>query len=1822
MADELPDAPWATGGSDLPDAPWASNPADDRVLANDADDGSVSSILKGGATAAIKGAANIPGMAGNLRGFGDYLVARTASALTGKSVEDYTKILNKAKSNIPGYDLIRPVMWPTGEEIAKPILDRSGEYKPETTAGRLAMAGTEAVVSGVGMGGGRSVAQSLLTNPLKQSPANAISGVSGQAITDATNDPLLGMAAGVAAPVAAHGARRAVQPTVDKMIAPFAEDLPIIGKRYEGTRESLVRQRIEESSNDLEKLQRDLMVDETGPLNQELVPGSRPTTGQLTGDKGILSAEREQLFAKQQPFMDRMEQQEVARRSALENQGPDGDVQRPSAFFQDQLTAITQGADEAVARITAGAEELAQRIPAGQSPETLGATLRASIERVKEGERQARAALYKAVDPDGSLNMVAVPVRDVAAKIKAGIDPYGSPLSAVEGDILARMASLPDVAPYKSIQALDSYLSTEIARERRSAGETPVWGRLVQMKNATMNAINDAVDNQIAYERAAVSAGKLAPENTTAARLGALHDEYLGTLGRPREAGSGVDEAAAASAAGVPDVRGEAGAGASGLGRPAGASGVPGRVAADTLPLSARKDIAEVRKQYGDAVANRLEQQLIEAQRNEPQSVYYPGGELKVRYEVVDLPSIKTSHDLDFNARKDYPQELQPRARESAPSRDQVNNMASRLQPERLGPSPEANSGAPIVGPDGVVESGNGRTMAIAKAYQKGNPAYRQWLESQGYDTAGMSQPVLIARRVSDMTPAQREFFTTSANASSTLRMSAAEQAAADAKVVGSGLLSQIVDGPIRSQENRPFVRAFVEKLPAAERGGILDKDGNLSQAGVKRIEAALAARAFDDAAFVGRAFDSADSNIRGLAGALTDAAGPWARMREAARDGTIDASHDITSELMNVVHKVMRARDEGRPVGEVLRQNDMFGSDVAPLVESLLFRDPDKGLLAGRQKIAEALRLYASESEKNLAGPRLFDDGVRPRDVLKAALEKAQREVADEATFETGAGERVMSGRQPNFDEAARDRLRAAKDSHIRYSKTFKEGPVGSALKGPFKGQYNLRDSSVPELAIVKGPNGYETARAFIKAAGNDPVAIGTMLDQAMSPLRKPGALLPNGTLKPAALEKWKSDYAPALRALDEVNPGFSSQFDNAARATELMIEAGAMAKARRAEADKSAAAKFLKGDKPEDALWSVLTGKAGPREMRELLRGAPADVVEGLRQIGVDAMMRKLSGTTEAGTSGSVKFKPDAFKKFVRDNAETIGILYEPGTVNMLRSIAADMDRSSRTMNATSIPGQSNTARDMPAFLQKAMDRYGENRSLTHAIGAALLGGYAHTGSLFGALGTAVGVAIPAYVLNTMRKAGMDKVDALFKEALLNPEVARQIMRPIKPKDGPGSLDAIARAVRRQLIVMPAMDDREGRPAAMLRRADGGAVDDPFERAAARTRRAVINETRADEAMGHKVTNAIAQSLMDAVMAPGHSVQGKFGPAPAAVPGQWSDEDEARALINQRNMDNRVFDLAGTMMSGGMPMAEAGSAGIFGGRLAATADKAALKRAEDLAASGASRDQIWKDTGWFQGSDKKWRFEIPDNASKIGPKAIEELTASGTHGASQRTAAGVLHHKELYDAYPELRAVDVDGRLNVALKAPGGVFYPNPVGNGGRSKIEFSANSLDDARGTLLHEMQHAVQRNEGFASGTALIAPKKGNEVWPLFQQEMKNAPILDQKTYSLVSGRDVSAREYDAYVKSARKQYEPIARKRASELNYRLNSGEVEARNVQARMDMTPTERSSRPPWETQDIPDSLENILRKYGLAGMLGGAGAMASTDQSEASTP
>ena len=380
------------------------------------------------------------------------------------------------------------------------------------------------------------------------------------------------------------------------------------------------------------------------------------------------------------------------------------------------------------------------------------------------------------------------------------------------------------------------------------------------------------------------------------------------------------------------------------------------------------------------------------------EAFYGSGRSVRVKYELAEARALVTSHDDGFHANPDYPAALQPRNRGGKPATQQVFDILNRLDPERLGPNVEANSGAPIVGPDNVVESGNGRSMALRMAYARdGAPAYRAFLERQGFDTSGFKEPVLVGRRVSPMDDAEREAFAQAANGSVALRMTPAEQALADARHLTPDVGALAKGGELTSVANRDFVRAFVAKLPPGEAAGMMTQDGALSAAGVDRLRAAMDARAYGDPAVIARIFDDPDVNIKTIAHALDAASAHWMKMRDAVTAGKLPATQDITEAVMTAVRAVMRARDEGIPVGKVLAQGDMFTSDVTGLAARLFFKDGGTTKFLSKVDMAKNLVAFAEGLRGGLeSGADIF--GAAPRtaeQVLKDTIAASDRRVA-----------------------------------------------------------------------------------------------------------------------------------------------------------------------------------------------------------------------------------------------------------------------------------------------------------------------------------------------------------------------------------------------------------------------------------------------------------------------------------------------------------------------------------------------------------------------------------------------------------------------------------------------------------------------------------------------------------------------------------------------------------------------------------------------------------------------------------------------------------
>jgi len=374
------------------------------------------------------------------------------------------------------------------------------------------------------------------------------------------------------------------------------------------------------------------------------------------------------------------------------------------------------------------------------------------------------------------------------------------------------------------------------------------------------------------------------------------------------------------------------------------------------------------------------------------------GREFEVKHKVIEADELVTSNDATGAINPDYPKELQPRDRSRSASLDQINDIASKLNPRLLGESASATDGAPIVSPDNVVESGNGRTLALRQAYARGMAdRYREWLASQGYDVAGMKAPVLVRERVTPMTMDERIAYTTEANDRTTLELSSTERALSDARKMGP-ILHLYRGGDLQAAANRDFVRAFVGDVAAkADRGRILDGDGMLSQDGRRRIEAALLGSAYGDETLITDLFESADTDIKAIGGALLDVAGSWAKMREDAREGVISESVDTTPNLLEAVNLIRRARAEGRPILELVRQNDFFSGELDPVTlgfMSIFYRGESFTRARGRDKVADALRYYTEQAQLSQPGTNMFGEPeVTGAEILRGTNDRLQRQ-------------------------------------------------------------------------------------------------------------------------------------------------------------------------------------------------------------------------------------------------------------------------------------------------------------------------------------------------------------------------------------------------------------------------------------------------------------------------------------------------------------------------------------------------------------------------------------------------------------------------------------------------------------------------------------------------------------------------------------------------------------------------------------------------------------------------------------------------------------
>jgi hypothetical protein len=244
-------------------------------------------------------------------------------------------------------------------------------------------------------------------------------------------------------------------------------------------------------------------------------------------------------------------------------------------------------------------------------------------------------------------------------------------------------------------------------------------------------------------------------------------------------------------------------------------------------------------------------------------------------------------------------------------------------------------------------------------------------------------------------------------------------------------------------------------------------------------------------------------------------------------------------------------------------------------------------------------------------------------------------------------------------------------------------------------------------------------------------------------------------------------------------------------------------------------------------------------------------------------------------------------------------------------------------------------------------------------------------------------------------------------------------------------------------------------------------------------------------------------------------------------------------------------------------------------------------------MEAKGETPQQIFEKTGMVRGLDQQWRSEISDQfatmkgSGTFGETVMDRMVLLGKDKTAEPvTLNDVFYHSKLAESYPELMNTEVQftkkGSKNkgeLVHTEDGYIIRVNP---------DMPA---EKAASTILHEVQHAIQGEEGWNRGANYgeqvkyyvdLQKKLMSEIEDLNRQGSVAYKADDMDKYrQLMQSRDVLSKRY-GQIDPEKMGYE----------DYLLHGGEAESRLTQNRIKLSDEGRRQQFPY--QYAPE-------KYGL---------------------
>lgn len=288
-------------------------------------------------------------------------------------------------------------------------------------------------------------------------------------------------------------------------------------------------------ANNTDVLKNSLAQLDNPNFNKQLVPGSNPTTFELTGDQGIGQFQRGLDTQNPAAAKERAAAQNSAQVNAISKLGQQGaDVADTGNYFSNQLKAIQDLHDRKVQDLSDNinnqkqalqssadqntqnlANNLADKSQASSlTPEQHGEMITQGLDKIYGEKQNAENALWKVVDPDGNLVIDSKAIRDHAADLANQVEP--ELMDPKENAIYNVFQRQPETMPFQTVKTMKTALDSAI--NSNSIDNAP-RARLIQLRNTLFDTIDNAATYVAKNDAADMASGAKLPEDTLFGRL-------------------------------------------------------------------------------------------------------------------------------------------------------------------------------------------------------------------------------------------------------------------------------------------------------------------------------------------------------------------------------------------------------------------------------------------------------------------------------------------------------------------------------------------------------------------------------------------------------------------------------------------------------------------------------------------------------------------------------------------------------------------------------------------------------------------------------------------------------------------------------------------------------------------------------------------------------------------------------------------------------------------------------------------------------------------------------------------------------------------------------------------------------------------------------------------------------------------------------------------------------------------------------------------------------------------------------------------------------